>query len=105
MWKLVPVEPTAGMLSEAGEYADHCAIHNYGASPDADGTWVAMLAASPDPATDEALVEREARAICETLFGPYDPASAGPNLMFTPEAQSLRAARAFLAKLKDRKNG
>lgn len=45
--------------------------------------------------------EKVARAICETLFGPYDPASAGPNLMFTPEAQSLRAARAAIAAMGD----
>ena len=64
-WKLVPIEPTPAMLSEAGKYADHCAVHNYGGPPDADGTWDAMLAASPDPTTDEALVERVARVIAK----------------------------------------
>lgn len=45
---VVPREAEQRMLEAAGRYADGCAIHNYGAPPDADGTWDAMIAASPD---------------------------------------------------------
>lgn len=45
-WKLVPVEPTPVMARINGS-----------------ANWGRMLSASPDPTTDEALVERVARAI------------------------------------------
>lgn len=46
-WVMVPREPTSEMLKAAGDYADECAIQNYGGAPDAEGVWDAMLAAAP----------------------------------------------------------
>lgn len=59
-WKLLPVEATPEMLVAAGKYADHCAVHNYGGAPDAEGTWDAMVeAASPAPAAVDVETMRE----------------------------------------------
>lgn len=52
-WKLVPVIPPRAMV-KAGELYTIGTPHT---------VWKHMLSASPDPATDEALVERVARAI------------------------------------------
>ena len=38
-WVMVPREPTSEMLKAAGDYADECAIQNYGGAPDAEGVW------------------------------------------------------------------
>ena len=48
-WVMVPREPTSEMLKAAGDYADECAIQNYGGAPDAEGVWDAMLAALMTP--------------------------------------------------------
>lgn len=58
-WKLVPVEPTLKM-NKAGGWADADRLRT---ACGAEGIWSAMLSASPDPTTDEALVERVARAL------------------------------------------
>ena len=59
-WKLVPVEPT----DEMRNYGQFAVSDTPGNGDAADG-YCAMLSASPDPTTDEALVERVARVIAK----------------------------------------
>ena len=65
-WKLVPVIPPRAMV-KAGE------LHTIGTP---HTMWKQMLSAYPDPTTDEALVERVARAIYEARKGVWDRADA-----------------------------
>lgn len=73
-WKLVPVEPVEPMLStfhgtvEIMVYPDEKAASIMNDRK----AWSAMLATSPDPTTNEALVERVARAIAGSAFDERD---------------------------------
>ncbi len=112
-WRLVPVEPSDALLwSMAIRYDHGLGCPGYYDQPlmARDGithemrlksamTTMRQLheevvgtgsAAAPDPTQDEALVERLAKEICETLFGPYNPDDA--TLVTTPEGQARLAA-------------
>jgi hypothetical protein len=64
MYKLVPVEPTSEMV----DAAEGLML--------VDVIWECMLAASPDPAADEAWVERVADALTACSLGEVTRAEA-----------------------------
>lgn len=45
------------------------------------------------------MVKRVARAICDSLFGPYDPTALGAST--SPSAQSRKAARAAIEAMRE----
>lgn len=73
-WRLVPEEPTREMMAAASQYESKCAVLNYGAAPDAEGLYGAMIdAAPPAPsaspaASTEALTEAAAVAALKEVM-------------------------------------
>ena len=63
--RIVPEVATEEMGSAAGRLYDRCAIENYGAPPDAEDVYDAMLDAAPNAGcVSREMVERMARALC-----------------------------------------
>jgi hypothetical protein len=89
-YRLVPVEPTEKMIESAVESASA-----YISFVDAEESWAGCLAAAPDPAADEALVETWARAIYEAT-GAINP-SPWSLLSKTTRNRHYAQARAVLA--------